>query len=198
LADLRRPGLRARTLIGAAIALAAHAVLILALAVGIRVAQAPNETQPISVSLIKLFTPHPKPTPPRPPPRAQAKVQPPTEPVRPPAAAPATTPPPLPGSAPVDPRIAAADAVRAALQATVRCARRDDFNMPPAEKEICARMIRDLRAGAPVYSVNADDHMRHDPPVASHGMAAHFGPLSPRPGNDLGPLIGPPPAIAGH
>jgi hypothetical protein len=70
----------------------------------------------------------------------------------------------------------------------VRCAHPDDFNMDPAERAACARRNRQLAAGAPTYIVDPADHARHDPPVASHGMAAHVGPLSPRPGYDLGRL----------
>ena len=198
LADLLRRRLRARTLIAAALALAAHLVLVLLLVFGIQIARAPNEPAPIQVALVKLFAPHPRPaTRPPSPPRAQAKSPPAAAPAARPTPAPLPPPQALPENGPIDPRIAAAEAVRGALQATVRCAHMDDVSMSPAERETCARHLRELRVGAPVYFVNADDHMRHDPPVASHGMAAHVGHLSPRPGNDLGPLIGPPAPIAG-
>ncbi len=159
-------------------------MLFLALVFGISVARAPNQTHAIEVSLVKLFTPHPKPV--RAPPPAQkalARIQPP---VAKPAAQPSPAPPvrALPANGPVvDPRLAAAEAVRGALQAMVRCSHPDDFNMGPAEREACAQHIHDLRAGAPTYAIGP--HL--PPPVASHGMTV-VSHLSPRPGNDLGPL----------
>ena len=183
MADLRRQRLRARTLTSAAIAVAAHVVLILALAVGIHVAHAPNETPPIEVSLVKLFTPRPKAAPRPSPARAQAEAKPVAAPVSRPTPAPVTPIQPLPEAVQVDPRIAAAEAVRSALQATVHCAHPDAFNMTPTERELCAQHIRELRAGAPTYAIGP--HLA--PLVASHGMTA-VSHLSPRPGTDLGPL----------
>lgn len=158
-------------------------MLILALAIGIRVVRPPSGAPPIEVSLVRLFTLHPKPLrPPRPVQRTSAPTL--------PAPKPATkqpVPPPLPQAlpenGPIDPRIAAAEAVRGALQATVRCAHPDAFNMTSAEREACAQHIRDLRAGAPTYAIGP--HLA--PLVASHGMTV-VNHLSPRPGTDLGPL----------
>jgi len=167
---------------------AAHLVLILTLAWGIRVVRPPNETPPLEVTLTRMFDLQPK----RAIKVAPLKVHREAPKAAAPRAAPAVpspaAPPPitLPENGSIDPKIAAAEAVRGALQAFVRCADADSHDMSPAERAACARHNHDLRAGAPIYSVNADDHMRHDPPVASHGMAAHIGPLSPRPGYDLG------------
>jgi len=196
LADLRRPRPRARTLIGAAVAVAAHLVLIPLLVLGIRVVRPPHETPPLEVTLTRLFAPHPKPAP-KP---VQPASQRPVSPLALRLAAPSPSAPPpvaLPENGPIDPRLAAAEAVRGALQGLVRCAHPDSFKMDAAELAACGRLNRRMATGAPTYSVNVDDHARHDPPVASHGMAAHFGYLSPRPGNDLGPLIGPPAPVAG-
>ena len=178
-------------------ATAAHLVLILLLALGIRVVRPPSETPPLEVTLTRLFASHPRQAP-KPAPLVSQRPIPPAAPRQ--AAPSPSAPPPiaLPENGPLDPRIAAAEAVRGALQGMVRCAHPDDLNMSPAERAACARLNRRLAAGAPTYAVNVDDHARHDPPVASHGMAAHIGPLSPRPGNDLGPLSGPPPAVAGQ
>ena len=179
---------RARTLISGGLAVAAHLILILGLALGIRVIRPPHETPPLEVTLTRMFDLAPKraakiaPVAPH---RAAPKpAAPRAAPVVPSPAAPPTIT--LPQNGSIDPKIAAAEAVRGALQALVRCADPDAHDMSPAEREACARHNHELRAGAPIYSVNADDHMRHDPPVASHGMAAHIGPLSPRPGYDLG------------
>jgi len=167
---------------------AAHLILILALALGIRVVRPPSETPPLEVTLTRMFDLAPK--------RA-AKIEPPTvhhaapkpAPPRPTQAVPSPAAPPpitLPQNGSTDPQIAAAEAVRGALQAVVRCADPDAHDMSQAERDACARHNHDLRAGAPTYGVFADDHMRHDPPVASHGIAAHIGDLSPRPGYYLG------------
>jgi hypothetical protein len=181
-------GIGPRTLISAAIAVAAHGVLILLLALGIRVVRPAHETPPLEVTLTRLFAPHPKPV--------RQVSQRPIPPAAPRQAAPSpstpspSAPPPiaLPENGPVDPKIAAAEALRGALQGVVRCAHADDFTMDPAERAACGRLNRQLAAGAPTYVVDPADHARHDPPVASHGMAAHIGHLSPRPGYDLGPL----------
>ena len=175
-------------MISAAIAVAAHLVLILLLVLGIRVARAPHESQPLEVTLTRLFAPHPKPAPNlaaqaarRPAAQAAAPTVPPSPSAPPPIA--------LPENGPVDPRIAAEEAVRGALQAMVRCAHPDDFNMTPGERAACARLNRQMASDAPLYTVDPADHARHDPLVASHGMAFKDH-LSPRPGNPLGP---PPP-----
>jgi len=189
LADQRRPGARARTLVSAALALVAHLVLITALVVGIRVVHPPPDSPPLVVTLTRLFLAPPKPAP-----------RPVAPPARPPArsaapaagtAAPPPAPPPpvaLPENGPIDPRLAAAEAVRGALQGVVRCAHPDAFDLSPAERAACARLNRQMAGAPPTYVVDPADHARHDPPVASHGMAAHIGPLSPRPGYDLGRL----------
>jgi hypothetical protein len=160
-------------------------VLILLLALGIRVVRPPNDTPPLEVTLTRLFSPHPKPAP-KPAPevahRPSPQIAPQTA-----APSPPLPPPALPENGPVDPRLAAAEAVRGALQAMVRCAHPDAFNMDAAERAACARRNRELSADAPAYAVNVDDHARHDPLTASHGMAIK-GRLSPRPGYDLGEL----------
>jgi len=173
--------------ISAAVVVAAHAVLLLLLALGIHAARSPNEAPPLEVTLTRLFTPHPKPTP-RPAPLVAHRANPPPSPRQAAPSPPLQPPVALPENGPVDPRIAAAEAMRGALQAMVRCAHPDAFNMDPAERAACARLSRQLAAGAPTFVVDPADHARHDPPVASHGMAAHIGPLSPRPGYDLGKL----------
>jgi len=171
--------------------LAIHLVLIAGLAVGIRVVHAPTETPPIEVTLTRLFNLQPRPVPKivPPPPR---RVAPQAAPAKRPAPAPfrPVAPPPvaLPENGPIDPRLAAAEAVRGALQGVVRCAHPDDFEMTPAERSACARMNRQMAGPPPTVVVDPADHARHDPPVASHGMSAHVGPLSPRPGTDLGDL----------
>lgn len=188
MADQGVSNLRVRTLISAGVAVAAHLVLILLLALGIRVIRPPNESPPLEVTLTRLFSPHPKPvvkaarpTAHRNLPQAAPRTAAPSPPPQPPAA--------LPENGPVDPRIAAAEAVRGALQGMVRCAHPDAFNLDPAERAACARLNRQMAAGAPTYTVNVDDHARHDPLAPSHGMAMKSH-LSPRPGNPLGP---PPP-----
>jgi periplasmic protein TonB len=188
LADQRVSKKRARTLISAGVAVAAHLVLIAALVLGIRVARAPNETPALEVTLTRLFAPRPTP---KPAPQAadRAVRQPAPQAPSPTPALPVPPPITLPQNPQIDPRLAAAEAVRNALRDVVRCAHADDYAMDPAERAACARRARELAAGAPVYSVNEDDHMRHDPLVASHGMAMKSH-LSPRPGNPLGP---PPP-----
>ena len=190
LADQKTSRRRVRTLISGGLAVAAHLILILALALGIRVVRPPADAPPLEVTLTRLFDLQPK---------RVAKIAPPVaHRITPKAAAPRpapavpspAAPPPitLPENGSIDPKIAAAEAVRGALQAFVHCAHPDSYDMSPAERDACARHNHDLRAGAPIFAVSPDDHMRHDPPVASHGMAAHIGPLSPRPGYDLGPL----------
>ena len=188
MADQKSSKRRARTLISGGLAVAAHLVLILALALGIRVVRPPSETPPLEVTITRLFDLQPKRAVKVAPPAVRRALPKAASPRAAPAVPSPAAPPPitLPQNGSIDPKIAAAEAVRGALQAFVRCARPDAYDMSPAEREACARQNHDLRAGAPVYSVNADDHMRHDPPVASHGMAAHIGPLSPRPGYDLG------------
>jgi hypothetical protein len=182
LADLRRQRPRARTLISVAIAVAAHALLFLILVVGIRVERAPNDQPAIEVSLVKLFTPHPKPV--RVVKPAERSVVAQAQLVARPAPSPPLPPPvALPENGPIDPRIAAAEALRGALQATVRCAHPDVFNISSFEKEACAQHVHDLRAGAPTYTIGP----RRDLLTASHGMAV-VNHLSPRPGTDLGPL----------
>ena len=161
--------------------MAVHLALISVLVLGIRESRPPSEAPPLEVTLTQLFAPHPKPKP-KPPAQRRPATQP-----APAKAAPATPalPPPvaLPENGPVDPRIAAAEAVRGALQALVHCAHPDSYDMSPSEREACARHIRDLRAGAPTYAIGP--HLA--PLVASHGMTV-VNHLSPRPGADLGPL----------
>ena len=177
--------MRVRTLTSAGVAVAAHLLLIGALALGIRVAQAPNETPAMVVTLTRLFAPRTQ----RPPPPAPPTPNRLSPPVAAPQAAPAPTAPPpvaLPENGPIDPRLAAADAVRNALRGVVRCAHPELYNLDEAERTACLRRNRELAAGAPTYTVDPADHARHDPPVASHGMAAKSH-LSPRPGNPLAP-----------
>jgi len=177
-------------MLAAAMALAAHLALIGVLALGIRGSRPPNESPAIEVTLTRLFTPHPQPKPAAATQRRPAtRAAPPTAAPPPPSPAPQPSPVALPENGPVDPRIAAAEAVRGALQQVVRCAHPDEFNMSPSERESCARRNRQMAADAPTYTVDPADHARHDPLVASHGMAMKDH-LSPRPGNPLGP---PPP-----
>ena len=168
--------------------MAAHLVLILALALGIRVVRPPTETPPLEVTLTRMFDLEPKRAVKITPPAIHHAAPKPAAPRPAPAIPSPAAPPPitLPQNGSIDPKIAAAEAVRGALQAVVRCADPDAHDMSQAERDACARHNHELRAGAPTYGVFADDHMRHDPPVASHGMAAHIGELSPRPGYYLG------------
>jgi hypothetical protein len=193
LADQRVSTPRGRTLFSAGVAVAAHAVLILLLALGIRVVRPPNETPPLEVTLTRLFAPHPRPAP-KPAPQAARHPSPPVAPRQAtpsPLAPPLPPPVALPENGPIDPRLAAAEAVRGALQGIVRCAHPDEFHLDPAEQAACARLNRQMATGAPTYTVDPADHARHDPLVASHGMAVKDH-LSPRPGTDLGPLdLGP-------
>jgi len=173
-------------LISAAVALAAHLVLIGVLVLGIRASRPPSESPAIEVTLSRLFHVRPKPVvkiPPAPARRSAPKAA--STKATPTIAGPSPLPPPvaLPENGPIDPKLAAAEAVRGALQAYVRCAHPDAGDMSQAERDACARHIRDLRAGAPTYAIGP--HLA--PLVASHGVTV-VNHLSPRPGTDLGPL----------
>lgn len=176
----QRRGARRRVWIAAA-SIAAHLVLIGALALSIRAAPQTGETPAVVVSLIRAMAPRPA----SPPPQARPRVSPP----RPePAASPAPAPSPVPHVPPPvalpsnAPDLSDAEAARGALRAIVLCPHADDLDMSPAERARCRKVARDLGQGAPTYDVDPHPHGRHDPPVASHGWNAVMGPPPPRPG----------------
>ena len=171
--------------------MAAHLVLVAALILGIDVARPPRDTPPLEVTLTRLFAPRPRPAPRMVRPAVRSPASQPAPLKAAPTAPPLPPPVALPDNGPIDPRIAAAEAVRGALQGMVRCAHPNAFSLSPAERDACARQRQAMVGNVPTYTVDPADHARHDPPVASHGMAV-VNHLSPRPGTDLGPLdLGP-------
>jgi hypothetical protein len=189
----------------AAASLAGHLLVIAALALSIRPERPPRDTAPpIVVSLVPWMTQRPD--------RARSRAKAPTKPSqargKPPPQT-ARTPPsaPLPPLSlpPNDTRLADQAAVRSALGALVGCAHPDAFKLDAAERERCGRINREMGRDAPTYVVDPHPHGRHDPPVASHGMAVVIGPPPPRPGvlsslpvgcsqsNCVTPQTGPPP-----
>jgi hypothetical protein len=144
----------------------------------------PQDSPSIIVSLTPWIQRHVAPAKARPAPIVAHQTPAPTAPV-PLAPIPPTPSKPLEPNAPMDPKLATQGAVAAALRANLGCSHLDDVRTDPAERERCLKLQRQLGQGAPVYTVNIDDHARHDPPVAGHGMAV-VQHLSPRPGYLLG------------
>jgi hypothetical protein len=183
----RRKSSRARTrLIAVAASLAAHLGVLLFLMLSIRGHGPEPEAPPLFVTLTPWFTPREPPAKVQPRAIRPHRTPPPATPA-PPSPIPAPLPPPkaLAPNAPIDARVAAENAVRGALQDSVRCAHPEQFSLTAAERDHCRQFFRQMGRDAPTYEVNVDDHARHDPPVASHGTAL-VNHLSPRPGYLLG------------
>ena len=173
-------------LIAVAVSVAVHLAVLAFLLLTIRGHGPEPETPPLLVTLTPWFQTR------QPPAKALARAAtphrtPPPSAATPPSPIPAPLPAPrplTPGS-PIDQRLAAQDAVRSALQDSVRCAHPDQFSLTGAERDHCRQFFARMGRGGPTYDVNVDDHAKHDPPVASHGTAL-VNHLSPRPGYLLG------------
>jgi hypothetical protein len=183
----QRKSQRTRTrLIAVCASVGAHLAVLVFLVLSVRGHGPEAEAPPLLVTLTPWFTPRERPAKVTPRPIAPHRTPPPVTPVPPsPIPAPLPAPKALTPNSPIDSRVAAEDAVRGALQDSVRCAHPDQFNMTGAEREHCRQFFAHLGKGGPTYDVNVDDHARHDPPVASHGTAL-VNHLSPRPGYLLG------------
>ena len=171
-------------MIGLAVSLAVHLILLCVLLLAVR-GHAPDAEEPsIVVSLTHWLAPHAKPAPPPRQPLAPHRTPLPAATIQP---SPIPLPPPkaLDPNGPIDPRLAAQEAMGQALRDTVQCAHADQSSMTADEREHCRQFNSRMGRDAPTYDVNIDDHARHDPPMASHGTAAHIGPPPPFPGTPL-------------
>ncbi len=183
----RREFLRARTrLIAVAAALAVHLAVLVILLATVRGHAPGHEAPPLFVTLTPWFIPRERAASPESrainPHRTPAPVLPtPPSPIPTPLAPPKA----LEPNSPISPRLAAEEALRGALQDTIRCAHADQGGLSSAERDHCRQFSRLMGQGGPTYEVNVDDHARHDPLVASHGTAI-VNHLSPRPGTLLG------------
>jgi len=183
----RRKSQRTRTrLIAVGVSVAAHLAVLAFFTLSLRGHGPERETPPLLVTLTPWFISHEPPAKVAPRAISPHRTPPPSAPTPPsPIPAPLPAPKPLAPNGPIDSRLAAENAVRGALQDSVRCAHPDQFSLTEAEREHCRQFFARLGKGGPTYDVNIDDHARHDPPVASHG-AALVNHLSPRPGYLLG------------